>query len=81
MARNRNKGKNRRAKDSHTPFTEFRIIGEAPDMRIIYDENKPEFIDKSGNEDRDKNLRINDEEEDGGGPDSDIRPGSRVGGE
>lgn len=61
--------------------TEFRIIGEAPDMRIIYDENKPEFIDKSGNEDRDKNLRINDEEEDGGGPDSDIRPGSRVGGE
>jgi hypothetical protein len=62
--------------------TEFRIIGELPDLRIIYDINKPEYIDKSGNENRNKNLQINnDENEDGGAPDPDINPGSRVGGQ
>jgi hypothetical protein len=59
--------------------TEFRIIGELPDIRIIYDQNKPEYIDKSGNENRNKNLEINtDENEDGGAPDADVMPGSRV---
>lgn len=62
--------------------TEFRIIGESPDLRIIYDINKPEYIDKSGNENRNKNLQINnDENDEGGAPDADINPGSRVGGQ
>ncbi len=62
--------------------TEFRIIGELPDMRIIYDQNKPEYIDKSGNENRNKNLEINnDENEEGGAPDPEVNPGSRVGGQ
>lgn len=61
--------------------TEFRIIGESPDLRIIYDINKPEYIDKSGNEGREKNLQINnDENEEGGAPDQDVNPGSRTGG-
>lgn len=59
--------------------TEFRIIGEIPDMRIYYDQNKPEYIDKSGNEQRENNLRINNDDEDNTMPDSDIKTGSRVG--
>ena len=59
--------------------TEFRIIGDIDNLRIIYDQNKPEYIDKSGNENRDKNLKV-EEDEDGGAPDSDLSPGSRVGG-
>lgn len=59
--------------------TEFRVIGELDNMRIIYDQNKPEYIDKSGNENRNKNLEINtDENEEGGAPDADVMPGSRV---
>ncbi|MBK9481353.1 MAG: OmpA family protein [Bacteroidetes bacterium] len=62
--------------------TEFRIIGELPDLRIIYDQNKPEYIDKSGNEGRNKNLQINnDENEEGGAPDPEVNPGNRVGGQ
>ncbi len=60
--------------------TEFRIIGDLPEKRIIYDMNRPEYIDKSGTEERNKNLKINtDEEDDGTPPDSDVAPGSHVG--
>ncbi|HNB81957.1 MAG TPA: OmpA family protein, partial [Chitinophagaceae bacterium] len=60
--------------------TEFRIIGDLPEKRIIYDMNRPEYIDKSGVDQRSKNLQINtDEEDDGTPPDTDITPGSHVG--
>ncbi len=60
--------------------TEFRIIGDLAEKRIIYDVNKPEYIDKSGVDSRNKNLKINtDEEDDGTPPDSDMTPGSHVG--
>jgi OmpA-OmpF porin, OOP family len=39
--------------------TEFRIIGDAENKRIIYDDNKPQFIDKTGTETRNKNLEVN----------------------
>jgi OmpA-OmpF porin, OOP family len=62
--------------------TEFRIIGDLPEKRIIYDMNRPEYIDKSGIDERTRNLKINtDEEDDGTPPDGDIMPGSRVGNE
>lgn len=32
--------------------TEFRIIGDVPGKRIIYDQNRPEYIDKKGESDR-----------------------------
>ena len=38
--------------------TEFRIIGEVPNTRIVYDQNRPEYIDKTGVERRDKNLKV-----------------------
>jgi outer membrane protein OmpA-like peptidoglycan-associated protein/tetratricopeptide (TPR) repeat protein len=37
--------------------TEFRIIGEVPNTRIVYDQNRPEYIDKTGTDRRDKNLK------------------------
>jgi hypothetical protein len=59
--------------------TEFRIIGELAEKRIIYDQNKPEYIDKSGNESRNKNLNADEpESDDNTQPDSSILPGSRV---
>ncbi len=48
--------------------TEFRIIGDLPEQRIIYDQNRPEYIDKSGVTERDSNLRVNTDEEDDGTP-------------
>lgn len=39
--------------------TEFRIIGEASGKTIVYDDNKPQFIDKTGVETRNKNLEVN----------------------
>ncbi len=42
--------------------TEFRVIGDA-NMRIIYDNNRPEYIDKSGRSERAKNLEVNMNEE------------------
>jgi outer membrane protein OmpA-like peptidoglycan-associated protein len=60
--------------------TEFRIIGDLPEKRIIYDVNKPEYIDKSGSDRRRDNLRINEtEDEDNTPPDADVSPGSQVG--
>lgn len=60
--------------------TEFRIIGDLPEKRIIYDQNRPEYIDKSGVSERDSNLRVNTDEEDDGTPASgELAPGSRVG--
>lgn len=60
--------------------TEFRIIGDLPEMRIIYDQNRPEHFDKSGDDRRNQNLQIeNDVEDDGTPPSGEIRSGSRVG--
>jgi OmpA-OmpF porin, OOP family len=39
--------------------TEFKIIGQIPNKNIIYDDNKPQFIDKTGTETRNKNLQVN----------------------
>lgn len=39
--------------------TEFRIIGDVPGKRIIYDQNRPEYIDKGGREARARNTAIN----------------------
>jgi outer membrane protein OmpA-like peptidoglycan-associated protein len=62
--------------------TEFRIIGDIPEMRIIYDLNRPDYIDKSGEQRRQDQLRINNDVEDDGEPASgEIKTGSRVGGE
>lgn len=59
--------------------TEFRIIGELAEKHIIYDQNKPEYIDKSGNESRNKNLNADEpESDDNTAPDSSVMPGSRV---
>lgn len=59
--------------------TEFRIIGELPEQHIIYDQNKPEYIDKSGNENRSKNLNVEEQDDDDNStPDSNVMPGSRV---
>jgi OmpA-OmpF porin, OOP family len=38
--------------------TYFRIVGEVPGKRIQYENNRPEYIDKSGRGDRDKNLQV-----------------------
>jgi outer membrane protein OmpA-like peptidoglycan-associated protein len=62
--------------------TEFRVIGDIPEMRVIYDQNRPEYIDKSGNDRRNENLKINnDVEDDGVPPAGETKSGSRVGGE
>ncbi len=62
--------------------TEFRIVGDLEDKHIIYDQNRPEYIDKSGNEQRNNNLKINnDAEDDDEQPSGEIAPGSRVGDE
>ena len=59
--------------------TEFRIIGELAEKHIIYDQNKPEYIDKSGVESRNKNLNADEPEtEDNTQLDSSVLPGSRV---
>ena len=59
--------------------TEFRIIGELAEKHIIYDQNKPEYIDKSGNENRNKNLNADEpESDDNSQPDTTVMPGSRV---
>lgn len=60
--------------------TEFRIIGDLPEKRIIYDVNRPDYIDKSGVDGRNNNLRMDTEnEDDGTPPDAEIQPGSQVG--
>jgi outer membrane protein OmpA-like peptidoglycan-associated protein len=62
--------------------TEFRIIGDLPEMRVIYDQNKPEYIDKSGNDRRDQNLRLNggnDDEQDNEPAPTEILRGDKVG--
>ncbi len=38
--------------------TEFRIIGDVPGMRIFYDKNRPEYIDKTGAGSRSENLTL-----------------------
>ncbi len=38
--------------------TYFRIIGELPGKRIQYEENRPEYIDKTGSEGRNQNLQV-----------------------
>ena len=38
--------------------TEFRIIGDVPGKRIIYDQNRPEYIDKSGSGQRARDLEV-----------------------
>ncbi len=43
--------------------TEFRIIGDVPGKRIIYDQNRPEYIDKSGSGQRAKDLEIPEDED------------------
>jgi outer membrane protein OmpA-like peptidoglycan-associated protein/tetratricopeptide (TPR) repeat protein len=40
--------------------TEFRIIGDVPGKRIIYDDNRPEYIDKSGAAGRRRNNTVPD---------------------
>ncbi|GBL34623.1 photosystem I P700 chlorophyll a apoprotein A2 [Filimonas sp.] len=80
IAPNDIKGKDNPTGRQYNRRTEFRIIGDLPEKRIIYDMNRPEYIDKSGTEERNKNLQINnDVEDDGTPPDSDVRPGSHVG--
>lgn len=59
--------------------TEFRIIGDLPDKRIIYEQNRPEYFDKSGTSERDRNLMMNrSDDEDDGTPDRDSQAGSGV---
>jgi len=43
--------------------TYFRIIGEVPGRRIMYDDNRPEYIDKSTKGQRDQNLQVPENEE------------------
>jgi len=38
--------------------TEFRVIGDVPGKRIIYDDNRPEYIDKSGAAGRRRNNTV-----------------------
>lgn len=61
--------------------TEFRIIGELPNMRIIYDQNRPSYIDKSGSDERNSNLNAEpgENDEDGGDTPGELAPGSRIG--
>jgi OmpA-OmpF porin, OOP family len=42
--------------------TEFRVVGDA-NKRIIYDDNRPEYIDKSGRSARERNLEVQENEE------------------
>ncbi len=58
IAMNKKAGKDNPEGRQYNRRTEFRIIGEVPGMRIIYDQNRPEYIDKSGNSKRDENLRV-----------------------
>lgn len=44
--------------------TEFRIIGDVPGMRIYYDQNRPEYFDKSGSDARRSNLNVPEDPED-----------------
>jgi hypothetical protein len=48
--------------------TYFRIIGDIPGKRIIYDNNRPEYIDKTGKSARGANLEIKENEEADQGP-------------
>jgi OmpA-OmpF porin, OOP family len=43
--------------------TYFRIIGEVPGKRIMYDNNRPEYIDKSTKTQRDANLDVKENED------------------
>ncbi len=43
--------------------TEFRIIGDVPGKRIVYDQNRPEYIDKSGDSARRRNTAVPDDED------------------
>jgi OmpA-OmpF porin, OOP family len=48
--------------------TYFRIIGDLPGKRIIYDNNRPEYIDKTGKSTRGANLEVKENEEADQGP-------------
>jgi OmpA-OmpF porin, OOP family len=43
--------------------TYFRIIGDSEGKRIIYDNNRPDYIDKTGESQRTKNLEVKENEE------------------
>jgi OmpA-OmpF porin, OOP family len=43
--------------------TYFRIIGDVPGKRIQYDNNRPEYIDKTGSSQRAKNLDVKENED------------------
>ncbi len=43
--------------------TYFRIIGDVPGKRIQYDNNRPEYIDKTGSSQRGKNLDVKENED------------------
>jgi OmpA-OmpF porin, OOP family len=43
--------------------TYFRIIGDLENKRIIYDDNRPEYIDKTGADKRNKDLQVQENEE------------------
>jgi outer membrane protein OmpA-like peptidoglycan-associated protein len=63
--------------------TEFRIIGDLQDKRIIYDQNKPDFIDRTGGDKRNKNLTIPTGSDDDDTPvyeetPAEAQPGNRV---
>ena len=42
--------------------TEFRVIGDVSGKRIIYDQNRPEYIDKSGNSARARDTAVDAEQ-------------------
>ncbi len=58
IAPNTNGNKDNPVGRQYNRRTEFRIIGDLQDKRIIYDRNKPEFIDRTGSDRRNKNLSI-----------------------
>ena len=64
IAPNQISGKDNPVGRQYNRRTEFRIIGDLPEQRIIYDQNRPEYIDKSGVEK--SNLKVNNDEEDDG---------------
>lgn len=77
IAPNQISGKDNPVGRQYNRRTEFRIIGDLPEQRIIYDQNRPEYIDKSGVDK--SNLKVNNEEEDDGvAPDGELTPGSRA---
>jgi OmpA-OmpF porin, OOP family len=57
-----NGGRNDEEARQYNRRTEFRVIGDA-NKRIMYDDNRPEYIDKSGRGAREKNLEVTENEE------------------